>query len=195
MVACAGWLCGLVCWLSRSSRAHERGRDGMQQVPGCCCVSGSNEAAGAAQQCLRVARGLLPPALPPPPAPGLAEPPGTAPCAVLPGCHPCSLPGDRHRDPSSGSWPLTKDLEDILGTRRAGALFCRCATVWPRARVGAPAAARLAQEHPRAWAELPGAGVLYNPSCSNNPCPEPLCSAAESCSVPRALGLLRAGCW
>lgn len=35
-----------------------------------------------------------------------------------------------------------------------------------------------------------GAGVLYNLSCSRNPCPEPLCSAPESCSVPRALGLL-----
>lgn len=90
----------------------------MQQVPGCCCVSaGSGEAAGTGQRCLRTAKGLPPP---PPPLPPLAEPPGTALCAVLPECRPLSMPGGRRRNPSSVSWPLTKDLGELFRDAAGG---------------------------------------------------------------------------
>lgn len=135
----------------------------MQQVPACCCVStGSGEAAGTGQRCLRAAKGLPP------------HPPPTrwqsllALLRVL--CYRSAVP----------AWCLVNDAgiphlflgrsqriwESFSGRGRralcsAGGFRCSPAVPWRglQARVNASAAVCLAEELPRAWAELLGVSV------------------------------------
>lgn len=132
----------------------------------------SSEAAGMGQQCQRVSKGRSPP--PPPPHAGrISWHP-----SVCPECCPYSVPGEQHRNPSSVSWLLLKDLGEFSGPRQAGALFhgqfLPLSGRVPQGALqdGVSAPAALPWCLGRVFWSLSGADVLYSLSCSKNPCLE-----------------------